>query len=182
MGGGWLQRRRERRALAHSADLLYVCLVEQARAPWLYAELGVPDSVDGRFDMIILHVWAAHRALAARPAPGPALAQRLVDTMFADMDRGLRELGAGDHGIARRLKQMIGAFHGRIAAYEAAGDDAALAAALARNVYRSTEPLAVAGRLAAYARRLATGFDAATLEDLAAARLPAPPVPEDIVS
>ena len=182
MMAGWLQKRRDRRELSNRADLLYVALVEQARAPWLYAELGVPDSVDGRFDMIALHVWAAHRALAAQPAPGRALAQLLVDAMFSDMDRGLRELGAGDHGIARRLKQMIGAFHGRIAAYDAAGNDAALAQALARNVYRSEATPEGARRLAAYARLLAAGLAAASPADLMAARPPTPPQPADVAA
>ncbi len=169
-----------KREMRDAADGLYVALVEQARAPWLYIDLEVPDTVDGRFDLIALHVWAAHRVLAAAEAPGPELAQRMVDTMFTDMDRGLRELGVGDHGIARRLKQMVGAFRGRFAAYEAAEGREGLATALSRNVYRSEEPAAQADVLAAYAHELAARFAATPVGDLMAARLPAAPTRESL--
>ncbi|MEQ9640878.1 MAG: ubiquinol-cytochrome C chaperone family protein [Alphaproteobacteria bacterium] len=169
-----------KRELRDAADRLYVALVEQARAPWFYADLEAPDTVDGRFDLIALHVWAAHRALVAGAAPAPELAQRLVDTMFTDMDRGLRELGVGDHGVARRLKQMVGAFRGRVAAYEAASDREAMAAALSRNVYRSESPVPQADEFAGYALELARRLEAAPIADLIAARPPAAPAREDL--
>src|SRR5581483_7180724 len=116
------------------AALLYRSVVEQARRPEFYAAFGVPDTVDGRFDMIALHMFLVlHRLKAA----DPDLGQALFDTMFADMDRSLREMGAGDLGVGRRVRAMAEALSGRIAAYDAglSADDAALAGALRRNLY-----------------------------------------------
>jgi cytochrome b pre-mRNA-processing protein 3 len=122
------------------AEAVYAKIVAAARQPAFYVELGVPDTVDGRFDMIALHAFLVLRALRAEPAA--AFAQAVFDTMFADMDRNLREMGAGDLGVGRRVKLMAKAFYGRIAAYEGglAADDATLGQALRRNLYRKSEP------------------------------------------
>jgi cytochrome b pre-mRNA-processing protein 3 len=88
------------------------------------------------------------------PEPGPALAQAVFDAMFADMEQNLRELGVGDMSIPRRVRAMWEAFHGRALAYDPplnAGDQAALAAALTRNVWRGAAPAGAAARLAAAA-------------------------------
>ncbi|MSP83405.1 MAG: ubiquinol-cytochrome C chaperone [Alphaproteobacteria bacterium] len=125
--------------------------------------MGVPDSLDGRFDMIILHVILAMWRLRAMGGEGEKLARGLVDTLFADMDRSLREMGVGDLGVGRRVKAMARAFHGRILAYETAlaeGQDS-LAAALTRNVLASTGAApGVAGLLADVARLRAALADA----------------------
>ena len=133
---------------------LYGAAVRAARHPAFFARLGVPDTLDGRFDLIGLQVALLIRRLHRDPDPrGAALAQAVFDAMFADMDFNLREMGVGDMSIARRVKTMWEAFHGRAQAYEApleAGDPVALAAALARNVWRGTladgaaEPAALA--------------------------------------
>ncbi len=119
---------------------LYGAAVRAARHPAFFARLGVADTLDGRFDLIGLHVALLIRRLHRDADPrGAALAQAVFDAMFADMDFNLREMGVGDMSIARRVKNMWEAFHGRAQAYEApleAGDRAALAAALARNVWR----------------------------------------------
>ena len=118
---------------------LYAAAVTAARDPYFYAELGVPDTLDGRFDLVGLHACLLIRRLRALPAPGQAIAQAVFDAMFADMDINLRELGVGDMTVARNVRAMWEAFHGRATAYEAALDDpdpAALEAALARNVWR----------------------------------------------
>jgi len=122
------------------ADALYAEVVDAARRPLFYAELGVPDTVDGRFDMIALHAFLVLRGLRAEPAA--AFAQAFFDAMFEDMDRNLREMGAGDLGVGRRVKLMAKAFYGRIAAYDRglAAGDAALGEALRRNLYRKSEP------------------------------------------
>ena len=101
-----------------NADALYVRAVKQARQPKFYADMGVPDNVDGRFDMIALHVFLILRRLKQENARSQATAQALLDAMFTDMDRGLRELGAGDLGVGRRVKVMAKAFYGRVAAYD----------------------------------------------------------------
>ena len=124
-----------------AADALYASAVAQARAPVFYRDLGVPDTLEGRFEMISLHVYMILRRLKqgadGSRAGGGAIGQALFDLMFADMDRNLREMGAGDLGVGRRVKAMAQAFYGRIQAYDdglAAGPEI-LAQAVARNVY-----------------------------------------------
>lgn len=155
MGLGKLFRRDPRAA---AAGRLYARVVEQARLPAFYQEGGVPDSVDGRFELIALHAFLLLQRLKAEGREGADLAQKLFDTMFADMDASLRELGAGDLGVPPRIKRMISGFYGRVAAYEAglAGSDEALAEALRRNLYGTVEPaLADTLAVAAYMRRAA---------------------------
>lgn len=118
---------------------LYNAAVIAARAPFLYTGLGVPDTLDGRFDMIGLHVFLVIQRVKREPAPGPAVAQAVFDAMFSDMDINLREMGVGDLSVGRKVRVMWEAFHGRAAAYAAAmteNDRAALDAALVRNVWR----------------------------------------------
>ncbi len=126
-----------RRALRSRADGLYRRLVDQARDPVFYALCGVPDTLDGRFDMIVLHVSLVVRRLRAGEIAEKALAQMLFDTMMDDMDRSLREMGVGDLGVGRRVKAMAKAFYGRATAYDAALDEGAdaLTAALERNLF-----------------------------------------------
>ena len=121
---------------------LYTAAVAAARDPYFYADLGVPDTLDGRFDLIGLHACLLIRQLRTLPPPGQAVAQAVFDAMFADMDTNLRELGVGDMTVARNVRAMWEAFHGRATAYDAAldaSDPAALATALARNVWRGGE-------------------------------------------
>jgi cytochrome b pre-mRNA-processing protein 3 len=118
---------------------LYGAAVAAARQPFLYTGLGVPDTLDGRFDMVALHAFLLIQRLKREPAPGPVLAQAVFDAMFSDMDVNLREMGVGDLSIGRKVRVMWEAFHGRSAAYASAmtaGDMDALEAALQRNVWR----------------------------------------------
>lgn len=130
---------------------LYGAAVAAARDPWLYTALGVPDTLDGRFDAICLYVYVTIRRLTAEPEPGPALAQAVFDAMFLDMDVNLREMGVGDLSVAKKNRKMWEAFHGRSVAYADSWDDAdALGAAIARNVWRGGE--APSGAATALAR------------------------------
>lgn len=159
------------------AAALYAAAVAQARQPALYTALAVPDTLDGRFELIVLHVHLLCRRLDGLGAEGPPLAQRLFDTMFRDMDRNLRELGVGDPSLPRRIKAMVQAYYGRIAAYEAAvaeGGDA-LARTIARNVYNTAEVTAAAEGMADYARRAQQAIDAAPAAELLAGRVAFPP-------
>ena len=121
------------------AVALYDIIVAQSRKPGFYLHCGVPDTVDGRFDMIALHAFIVLRRLKDRRRD---TAQELLEAMFDDMDRSLREMGAGDLGVGRRVKTMAKALYGRIAAYEAAldGGAEALADALRRNLYGTVDP------------------------------------------
>jgi cytochrome b pre-mRNA-processing protein 3 len=118
---------------------LYGAAVAAARDPYLYRTLGVPDTLDGRFDVVGLHTFLLIQRLTGAPAPGPTLAQAVFDAMFSDMDINLREMGVGDLSVGKRVKAMWEAFHGRAAAYAPAlraSDSVALEAALLRNVWR----------------------------------------------
>lgn len=168
---GFLRRRRHER-LGYE---LYGAAVAAARQPVFYRDLGVPDTLDGRFDLVGLHVFLVIRRLTAVPPPGPDVAQAVFDAMFSDMDFNLREMGVSDLVVGRRVKAMWEALHGRSTAYEAAiaqADEAALAEALARNVWRGTVPEPQAPlRLARLVLRQAAAFDALPAEALLAGRL-----------
>jgi len=121
-------------------DALYAKAVGQARLPVFYAEREVPDTVDGRFDLLVLHVFLLLHRLGAEGRETKSLAQGLFDLMFADMDRSLREMGVSDMAVGKRVKEMARAFYGRVDAYEPALQDRArLEDALARNLYRGGE-------------------------------------------
>ncbi len=137
-----LTRRFRANAQSAVAWRLYEAVVDQARMPEFYLQAGVPDTLDGRFELIALHAFVVLRRLKIEHDRTKALAQALFDRMFDDMDRSLREMGAGDLGVGRRVKAMASAFYGRIGAYETglAGDDAVLHAVLARNLYGTITP------------------------------------------
>ena len=172
-----------RPATERAAERLYSSAVEQAREPAFYLHCGVPDTVDGRFEMIALHVFLVLRRLRQGGAGASDTAQALFDAMFVDMDRSLREMGIGDLGVGRRVKAMAKAFYGRVAAYDHGLDDGDAAAtalddALLRNVYRGAapEPAALAA-LARYMRREAQALAAQTLSGLIEGRVAFGPAP-----
>jgi len=120
---------------------LYTAAVQAARDPYIFETLRVPDTLDGRFDIIGLYVFLVVHRLHA-----------VFDAMFSDMDINLREIGVSDMRIGKRVRAMWEAFNGRSAAYAAAvdaGDMAALTEAVARNVWRGEAPEDAAGALAA---------------------------------
>lgn len=139
MAGFFFRRSKHERA----AYLLYGSAVAAARDPYLYATLGVPDTLDGRFDAICLHVYLLIRRLNQDGTAGAEMAQAVFDAMFNDMDINLREMGVGDMSVGKRNRKMWEAFHGRSAAYAAAWEDPeTFAAGLGRNFWRGAEPLA----------------------------------------
>ncbi len=141
---------------AEAATALYEAVVAQARQPAFYLRCGLPDSLDGRFEMIALHSFIVLRRLRALGEAADEVAQVFVDTLVLDLDRSLREMGVGDLGVGKRVKRMAAGFHGRITAYDqglASGPEE-LEAALRRNVFGTTspEPWQVSA-MAAYLRR-----------------------------
>lgn len=138
-----------------AASALYASAVEQARSPVLYAEFGVPDTVEGRFEMVALHVYLLLRRLKAGDSDAKKVGQKLFDVMFQNMDDSLRELGVGDMSIGRKIRKMAENFYGRIGAYENAlksdPKSTALALALSRNIFQSDKP-ELALSLARYVR------------------------------
>lgn len=145
-----------------AAQALYELAAAQALKPYFYACWHVPDTFDGRFEMLALHAFLIWRRVKGEGPAGQAVAQDLFDTMFVQMDRTLRERGVGDLGVPRHVKAMMRAFKGRALAYDAAlvpgAAPDALRKALIRNVYGTVAPPdeAVLNRICAYIMRCDT--------------------------
>jgi cytochrome b pre-mRNA-processing protein 3 len=159
-----------RRSPSRTIAALYGAIVAQARDARFYARYGVPDTVLGRFDMIVLHVALLLRRLRDGDKRQRALAQGVFDAFCRDMDHNLREMGISDPGVPRQMRRVGEAFYGRAQAYDAAlaGSEEALTEALARNVYAGVaEPVVAAVPLAAYVRQAADGLAGQPLDLLA---------------
>ena len=117
-----------------AASRLYAAIVAAARQENFYAEMDVPDTLDGRFDMIVLHMFLIIDRLKGE---SEGFCQRLTDVFFGDLDRTLREMGIGDLSVSKKIRPMAEAFAGRVKAYAMAVEqgDAAVVQALQRNVY-----------------------------------------------
>ena len=153
-----------------SIDELYGAIVAQARNPAFYRGYGVPDTVDGRFDLIVLHlVLLIERLGGEGAAGGQRIGQELFDAFCRDLDHNLREMGVGDLAVPKRMRAFGEAFYGRQAAYRAAfaaSDRRELEKALRRNIFADATNGRGAARLAAYvgaARRQCAAQDDAAL-------------------
>jgi cytochrome b pre-mRNA-processing protein 3 len=160
--------RKPRIAPRGTIETIYGMIVTQAREPLFYRDLGVPDTVNGRFDLLLLHLWLVLRRLNSVPA-GTGLSQALFDHFCEDMDDNLREMGVGDLAVPKRMRAFGEAFYGRSAAYDMARTEGreAFAQALCKNILNG-EKIEKARGLAAYAETtIATldGLDAAALLD-----------------
>jgi len=125
-----------------SIGALYGAIVAQARQPSFYATFGVPDTVVGRFDMVVLHLALVIRRLRAAPLELRETSQRLFDGFCRDMEHNLREMGVGDLAVLKEMRRFGEAFYGRAAAYDRAldaADEAELISALRRNVFAGKE-------------------------------------------
>jgi cytochrome b pre-mRNA-processing protein 3 len=151
-----------------SVHRVYGDIVAAARLPALYLNMGVPDTVMGRFEVLVLHVGIVLRRLKALPAPAESLAQEIVDHFFADLDAALREIGIGDVSVPKKVKKLGQAFYGRINAYDVAlqpqSRAIALEEALCRNVLDRPDDPGLAAALAQHVRHYVarlekTGFD-----------------------
>lgn len=150
-----------RKSADDAVYLLYGKIVAQSRRPVFYARWGVPDTVTGRFDMIALHMALVLRRLRTEPRRTQVFAQALFDLFFKDMDRSLREMGAGDLGVPKKVRKMADIFYGLLASLDtalAAADPGALATVLGRNIYSETpefDPAPLADYVRAEVERLA---------------------------
>jgi cytochrome b pre-mRNA-processing protein 3 len=144
--------RKPRLAPRGTIEAIYGMIVTQAREPLFYRDLGVPDTVNGRFDLLLLHLWVMLRHLRTVPG-GIELSQALFDHFCADMDANLREMAVGDQTVPKKMRVLGEAFYGRSAAYDMALADnvEALARAINRNVLDG-EQIDHARRLAVYAQ------------------------------
>jgi len=162
--------RRSRRTA--TIEALYGAIVAQARAPVFYLEYGVPDTVNGRFEMILLHAGLLLDRLSGEDASIRAVGQEVFDRFCQDMDDTLRERGVSDMKVPREMKRVAEAFYGRQAAYRTALDGAdaqALPEALRRNLYAGGA--GEVERMAAYVHTVVDALRRQAAADLADGRL-----------
>ena len=168
--------RKPRSSQRGTIEAIYGMIVTQAREPSFYRAMGVPDTVNGRFDLLLLHLWLMLRRLKSA-AGGAALSQALFDHFCNDMDDNLREMGVGDLTVPKKMQAFGEAFYGRTAAYDLALTEGheALALALCKNILNG-EHIEKAGLIATYAQAAMAalgGFDDATLLN-GSAKFPVP--------
>ena len=148
---------------------LYGRIVAASRQPGFYESLAVPDTIEGRYEMLVVHCYLVLRRLHALGRPAIWASQSLFEFMLDDLDRSAREIGVGDMGIAKQMKRLGKGFYGRAAAYDAAlnaGDSQMLALALARNVQDCAEAGEMAHGLAGYVAVAERHLQAFGLEDV----------------
>lgn len=135
------------------AELLYAAAAAQARAPEFYRIGGVPDTPEGRFDLLALHMFFIVDRLRKDAPETDRLIRLVQEVFFQSLDSALREMGVGDLSVGRKIRALAEAFYGRYGAYDRAigADDDGLDAALARNVL-GTDQVGAGAALAAYAR------------------------------
>lgn len=167
-----------RRPRQVTTSALYGAIVAQSRQPSFYSDFGVPDTLDGRFDLIVLHQALLGRRLAREPDHLRALVQDVFDMFCRDLDDNLREMGVGDLTVPKEMQRFAAAYYGRLSAYDDALDSAdgdALARALARNVFAAAdEPSTQARRLGVYVTAALAALDAVEAENFVQGRLPFP--------
>lgn len=138
----FLKTIRERRA---TAEKLYQTALAQARQPFFYKDHGVADSVDGRFELTVLHTFLVWNRIRGEGRDGAKLAQALFDVMFTDMERALRLMGVGDLGVPHHMRRMMRGFKGRALAYrnglDNPDDPEVLLEALSRNLFGTVEEI-----------------------------------------
>ena len=123
-------------------DKMYEKIVALSRNKKFYVKLNVPDTIDGRFDMLLLFTITVVYRLSKIDPDGKILAQQLFDRFFTDLDYSLRELGVGDVGVSIKIKNMISAYLGRQKVYCNAFSNnnlVYLIDSLNNNVFRNTD-------------------------------------------
>lgn len=177
--------RKPRLTPSGTIEAIYGMIVTQAREPIFYRDLGVPDTVNGRFDLLLLHLWLLLRRLrTVQGATGGAteLSQALFDRFCEDMDDNLREMGVGDQTVPKRMRAFGEAFYGRVQAYDQAMESGgeALASAISKNILNGAG-FDQAQQLAAYARASEADLGRADEAALLCASFKFPPaLPEDV--
>ncbi len=173
------RRRREREA----AERIYAASAAAARRPALYLDHGVPDTLQGRFEMVALHLFPVMHRLMHDPGDAPDLARLVAERFVADMDAAFREMGVGDLSVPKRMTALYRSFAGRIGAYKKGLEDGgdALAAAVARNVFPDGGEDRRALGLALYLKAAVEALRSAELEALRRGNLRFPePLPQGI--
>jgi cytochrome b pre-mRNA-processing protein 3 len=153
------------------AETLYGAIADLALRPAFFAGGGAPDTVEGRFDVLALHMGLVLSRLRQDEAAARALAEPLQREFFASLDDAMRRLGVGDMSVARKVRRMAEAFYGRFIAYEKAleeSDKEALERAISRNIF-GAEHAPPAALFAAYMLDVHARLAATGVQDLAPA-------------
>jgi cytochrome b pre-mRNA-processing protein 3 len=163
-----------------AGEAIYAIALERSRDPVFYRDWSIPDTIDGRFDCLCLHVFlVVHRLRRSAPG-GDAAVRSVLERMIEDMDRTTRELGVGDLGVARRVRAMGEGLMGRIAAFDAAAqadDERGWIEVLRRNLYGGRSPgAAVEAAVLAYLRGMIAFLRVVPDVDLLAGRFVFAPV------
>ncbi len=154
----WFTSRKTERQKAH---LLYGAVVAQARDPLFFSDFRVPDTAEGRYEMIVLHVVLMLERLKKDGAAGQALARALVEAFVEDMDDSMRELGVGDLTVPKKVKKAAAGLYERSGLYSealAASGNASLIDALSASIPEAAQR-PDAGELADYVRHAAAALD-----------------------
>jgi cytochrome b pre-mRNA-processing protein 3 len=165
------KRRRER----DTAERIYAACLTAARRPELYLSYGVPDTLQGRFEMMALTLSPVLNRLMHEPGDDPELARLISECFVDDMDGAFREMGTSDTVVPKRMKTLYSSFAGRVTAYrEARGDEVALTAAVARNVFPDAQEDERALALAKYLAAATDAIAAADLSEIRRGKIPFP--------
>ena len=162
-----------------AGEALYAGLVDQARQPALYHELGVADRIDARFELYVLHLGLLLARLKGEGEEAAEAGQVVFDTFVGALDDTLRELGVGDLSVAKKMRKLGEAVYGRLIGYQNAvsdGDREALTGLLARAVYGDEDSLQAASRLADYALSTHNSLAERRLDDILRGRLDWPEI------
>lgn len=167
----FLRRRRQAGTIA----ALYGAIVAQARAPAIFRSFGISDTLEARFEVLVLHLALVLDRLATDPS-AREIGQGTFDLFCQDMDDHMREMGVGDLTVPKKMRRLADAFYGRQEAYRAAlASETVLTAALARNVYEGSAPDRAAG-LARYVTEAAASLSGQDVASIAAGRIAWPRV------
>jgi len=157
-----------------AGEALYAGLVDQARQPQLYHEMGVADRIDARFELYVLHLSLLLARLKGEGEAASETGQAVFDTFLGALDDALRELGVGDLSVAKKMRKLGEAVYGRVVGYQTAviqGDREALTGLLARAVYGDEAAVEPAGKLSDYTIVAFAGLKDQRLEDILRGRL-----------
>ena len=115
-----LLKKLKNKKIESELEYYYNNIVLLARDKRLYIQGGVPDTIDGRYELIILHCHLFVNRLIIAGSEEKAFAQKLINYMFRDFDRSLREIGVGDLSVGKKIKFMVSSYYGRANTYQKA--------------------------------------------------------------
>lgn len=167
----------KRRGEREAAERIYAACLAAARRPELYLDYGVPDTLQGRFEMVALALFPVLNRLMHEPGDDPELARLVSESFVDDMDAAFREMGLSDTAVPKRMKTLYRSFAGRVTAYrEAIKNEPALAAAVARNVFPDEPHDERADALAAYSMTATAAVATTEMSALRRGEVPFPPL------